>query len=174
MKINYKEKFENINSFIFDVDGVLTNGGLYIFPDGNFVRKMNAKDGFALKLALKKGYNIAIITGGREKNIKERLEKLGITNVYLNAHDKLPILNKYLSDNKIDPSTSLYMGDDIPDLKPMKNIGLACCPNDAVYEIKEISHYISNINGGNGCVRDVIEQVLKANNDWDYEDGMQY
>ena len=174
MKINYKENFENINSFIFDVDGVLTNGGLYIFPDGNFVRKMNAKDGFALKLALKKGYNIAIITGGREKNIKERLEKLGITDVFLNAHDKLPILNKYLSDNKIDPSTSLYMGDDIPDLKPMKNIGLACCPNDAVYEIKEISHYISNINGGNGCVRDVIEQVLKANNDWDYEDGMQY
>ena len=174
MKINYKEKFENINSFIFDVDGVLTNGGLYIFPDGNFVRKMNAKDGFALKLALKKGYNIAIITGGREKNIKERLEKLGITNVFLNAHDKLPILNKYLSDNKIDPNTSLYLGDDIPDLKPMKNIGLACCPNDAVYEIKEISHYISNINGGSGCVRDVIEQVLKANNDWDYEDGMQY
>ena len=174
MKINYKEKFENINSFIFDVDGVLTNGSLYIFPDGNFVRKMNAKDGFALKLALKKGYNIAIITGGREKNIKERLEKLGITNVFLNAHDKLPILNKYLSDNKIDPNTSLYMGDDIPDLKPMKNIGLACCPNDAVYEIKEISHYISNINGGSGCVRDVIEQVLKANNDWDYEDGMQY
>ena len=174
MKINYKEKFENINSFIFDVDGVLTNGGLYIFPDGNFVRKMNAKDGFALKLALKKGYKIAIITGGREKNIKERLEKLGITNVFLNAHDKLPILNKYLSDNKIDPNTSLYMGDDIPDLKPMKNIGLACCPNDAVYEIKEISHYISNINGGSGCVRDVIEQVLKANNDWDYEDGMQY
>lgn len=174
MKINYKEKFENINSFIFDVDGVLTNGGLYIFPDGNFVRKMNAKDGFALKLALKKGYNIAIITGGREKNIKERLEKLGITNVFLNAHDKLPILNKYLSDNKIDPNTCLYMGDDIPDLKPMKNIGLACCPNDAVYEIKEISHYISNINGGSGCVRDVIEQVLKANNDWDYEDGMQY
>ena len=174
MKINYKEKFENINSFIFDVDGVLTNGGLYIFPDGNFVRKMNAKDGFALKLALKKGYNIAIITGGREKNIKERLEKLGITNIFLNAHDKLPILNKYLSDNKIDPNTSLYMGDDIPDLKPMKNIGLACCPNDAVQEIKEISHYISNINGGRGCVRDVIKQVLKANNDWDYEDGMQY
>jgi len=174
MKTNYKEKFQNINSFIFDVDGVLTNGGLYIFPDGNFVRKMNAKDGFALKLALKKGYNIAIITGGREKNIKERLEKLGITNIYLNAHNKLPILNKYLTDNKIDPNTTLYMGDDIPDLKPMKNIGLACCPNDAVYEIKEISHYISNINGGNGCVRDVIEQVLKVNNDWRYEDGMQY
>ena len=97
MKVNYKEKFKDINTFIFDVDGVLTNGGLYLFPDGKFVRKMNAKDGFALKLAIKMGYNIAIITGGREKNIKERLEKLGINNVFLNAHNKLPILNKYLS-----------------------------------------------------------------------------
>jgi len=174
MKINYKEKFKDINTFIFDVDGVLTNGGLYIFPEGNFVRKMNAKDGFALKLALKMGYNIAIITGGREPNIKERLEKLGIDNVFLNAHNKLPILNKYLSENNIDPKTSLYMGDDIPDLKPMQKVGLACCPKDAVHEIKEICDYISNIKGGDGCVRDVIEQVLKVNNKWDYTDGMQY
>jgi len=174
MKINYKEKFKDINTFIFDVDGVLTNGGLYIFPEGNFVRKMNAKDGFALKLALKMGYNIAIITGGREPNIKERLEKLGIDNVFLNAHNKLPILNKYLSENNIDPKTSLYMGDDIPDLKPMQKVGLACCPKDAVHEIKEICDYISNIKGGDGCVRDVIEQVLKVNNKWNYIDGMQY
>jgi len=174
MKTNYKEKFKNINTFIFDVDGVLTNGGLYLFPDGRFVRKMNAKDGFALKLALKMGYNIAIITGGREKNIKERLEKLGIINIFLNAHDKLPILKKYFLDNNIDPKKSLYMGDDIPDLKPMKEVGLPCCPNDAVYEIKGISDYISNINGGNGCVRDVIEQVLKVNNKWCYTDGMEY
>lgn len=174
MKVNYKEKFKDINTFIFDVDGVLTNGGLYLFPDGKFVRKMNAKDGFALKLAIKMGYNIAIITGGREKNIKERLEKLGINNVFLNAHNKLPILNKYLSENNIDPKTSLYMGDDIPDLKPMQIVGLACCPNDAVYEIKKKCDYISNIKGGNGCVRDVIEQVLKVHNKWNYKDGMQY
>ena len=174
MKMNYKEKFKEINTFIFDVDGVLTNGGLYIFPDGKFVRKMNAKDGFALKLALKMKYNIAIITGGREKNIKERLEKLGIKNIFLNAHDKLPILNKYLLNNKIDPKKCLYMGDDIPDLKPMNTVGLACCPKDAVNEIKEISDYISNINGGEGCVRDVIEQVLKVNNNWNYTDGMEY
>ncbi len=174
MKINYKEKFKEINTFIFDVDGVLTNGGLYIFPDGKFVRKMNAKDGFALKLALKMDYNIAIITGGREKNIKERLEKLGVNNIFLNSHDKLPILNKYFSENNIDPKKTLYMGDDIPDLKPMQSVGLACCPKDAVHEIKEICDYISNIKGGNGCVRDVIEQVLKANNKWNYTDGMQY
>ena len=174
MKINYKEKFKDINTFIFDVDGVFTNGGLYIFPDGKFVRKMNAKDGFALKLALKMGYNIAIITGGREKSIKERLEKLGINNIFLNAHDKLPILKNYFSENNIDPKKTLYMGDDIPDLKPMQNVGLACCPKDAVYEIKEICDYISNIKGGNGCVRDVIEQVLKVNNKWNYIDGMQY
>ena len=105
---------------------------------------MNAKDGFALKLALKMGFNIAIITGGRENNIKERLEKLGINNIFLNVHDKLPILNKYLSDNNIDPKKSLYMGDDIPDIKAMKKVGLACCPKDAVYEIKEISDYWLN------------------------------
>ena len=174
MKMNYKEKFKEINTFVFDVDGVLTNGGLYIFPDGKFVRKMNAKDGFALKLALKMGFNIAIITGGREKNIKERLEKLGINNIFLNAHNKLPILNKYLSENNLDPKKSLYMGDDIPDLKAMNVVGLACCPKDAVYEIKKISDYISNINGGEGCVRDIIEQVLKANNKWNYTDGMEY
>ena len=174
MNINYKEKFKEINTFIFDVDGVLTNGGLYIFPDGKFVRKMNAKDGFALKLALKMGFNIAIITGGREKNIKERLEKLGINNIFLNAHNKLPILNKYLSENNLDPKKSLYMGDDIPDLKAMNKVGLACCPKDAVYEIKQISDYISNIKGGEGCVRDIIEQILKANNKWNYTDGMEY
>ena len=174
MKINYKEKFKEIDTFIFDVDGVLTNGGLYIFPDGKFVRKMNAKDGFALKLALQMKYNIAIITGGRENNIKERLNKLGIKHVYLNAHDKLPIMNKYISDNKLNKSTCLYMGDDIPDLKPMQNVGLACCPSNAVNEIKKASDYISNFKGGDGCVRDVIEQVLKADDKWNYNDGMQY
>ena len=174
MIINYKKKFKEIYTLVFDVDGVLTDGSLYVLSDGTFVRKMNAKDGFALKLALNKGYNIAIITGGREKNIKERLGKLGIKNIFLNAHNKLPILNNYLLNNHLDPNKTLYMGDDIPDLNAMKNIGLPCCPKDAVREIKEISHYISNIKGGKGCVRDVIEQVLRINNKWEYTDGMEY
>jgi len=174
MQINYKEKFKEINTFIFDVDGVLTDGGLYLFPDGKFVRKMNAKDGFALKLALKMGFNIAIITGGKEQNIKDRLTKLGIKNIFLNAHNKLSILQHFLKKNNIDPNKTIYMGDDIPDLKSMKMIGLPCCPKDAISEIKKISHYISDKNGGKGCVRDIIEQVLKVNNKWNYTDGMEY
>jgi len=138
---NYKEKFKNIKNFVFDVDGVLTNGGLYILPSGEFMRKMNAKDGYALKLALIKGYNIAIITGGKEKSIKERLNKLGIENVYLNAHNKLPILESYLTNNGLNLKNTLYMGDDIPDIECMKKVYISCCPRDAVSELKEVSDY---------------------------------
>ena len=166
---NYKEKFKNIKNFVFDVDGVLTNGGLYILPSGEFMRKMNAKDGYALKLALIKGYNIAIITGGKEKSIKERLNKLGIENVYLNAHNKLPILESYLTNNGLNLKNTLYMGDDIPDVECMKKVYISCCPRDAVSELKEVSDYTSSYKGGDGCVRDVIEQVLRINNDWEHE-----
>ena len=167
--INYKERFKNIKNFVFDVDGVLTNGGLYILPSGEFMRKMNAKDGYALKLALIKGYNIAIITGGKEKSIKERLNKLGIKNVYLNAHNKLPILESYLTNNGLNLKNTLYMGDDIPDIECMKKVYISCCPRDAVSELKEVSDYTSSYKGGEGCVRDVIEQVLRINNDWEHE-----
>ena len=174
MKINFKEKFREIKTFVFDVDGVLTNGGLYILPNGEFMRKMNAKDGYALKLALIKGYNIAIITGGKENNIKERLSKLGIKNIFLNAHHKLPILQEYLSKNNLDIANTLYMGDDIPDLECMKKVGLSCCPQNAASELKEISNYISPLNGGDGCVRDIIEQVLRVNKNWNHSDEMEY
>ena len=167
--MNYKEKFKNIKNFVFDVDGVLTNGGLYILPSGEFMRKMNAKDGYALKLALIKGYNIAIITGGKEKNIKERLNKLGIKNVFLNAHNKLPILESYLSESNLNIKNTLYMGDDIPDIECIQKVYVSCCPNDAVYEVKEACDFISSYKGGEGCVRDVIEQVLRINNDWEHE-----
>tara|TARA_B100000609_G_C17146758_1_gene398596 strand:+ start:547 stop:1062 length:516 start_codon:yes stop_codon:yes gene_type:complete len=167
--MNYKEKFKNIKNFVFDVDGVLTNGGLYILPSGEFMRKMNAKDGYALKLALIKGYNIAIITGGKENNIKERLNKLGIKNVFLNAHNKLPILENYLTENNLNIKNTLYMGDDIPDIECIQKVYVSSCPNDAVYEVKEASDFISSYKGGEGCVRDVIEQVLRINNDWEHE-----
>ena len=167
--INYKEKFKNIKTFVFDVDGVLTNGGLYILPSGEFMRKMNAKDGYALKLALIKGYNIAIITGGKENNIKERLNKLGVKNVFLNAHNKLPILESYLTENNLNIKNTLYMGDDIPDIECIQKVYVSSCPNDAVYEVKEACDFISSFKGGEGCVRDVIEQVLRINNDWEHE-----
>jgi len=174
MKINFKENLKKINTFILDVDGVLTDGGLYILPNGEFMRKMNAKDGYALKLALIKGYNIAIITGGKENNIKERLGKLGISNIYLNAHNKLPILEEYLLNNNIDIQNALYMGDDIPDMECMREVGISCCPNNAVTEVKNIADYISPLNGGLGCVRDIIEQVLRANNDWKHSNEVKY
>ena len=167
--MNYKEKFKNIKNFVFDVDGVLTNGGLYILPSGEFMRKMNAKDGYALKLALIKGYNIAIITGGKENNIKERLNKLGIKNVFLNAHNKLPILENYLTENNLNIKNTLYMGDDIPDIECIQKVYVSSCPNDAVYEVKEACDFISSYKGGEGCVRDVIEPVLRINNDWEHE-----
>ena len=174
MKVNFKKKLRDINTFIFDVDGVLTDGGLYILPSGEFMRKMNAKDGYALKLALMKGYSIAIITGGKENNIKERLNKLGIKNIFLNAHNKLPILENYLQKNNLDVHKTLYMGDDIPDLECMKKVGLSCCPKNAVTELKDIADYISPLNGGAGCVRDIIEQVLRINNDWTYNNAIKY
>ena len=174
MTVNFKEKFKEIKTFILDVDGVLTDGGLYLLPSGEFMRKMNAKDGYALKLALIKGYNIAIITGGKENNIKERLNKLGVKNIFLNAHNKLPILENYLYDNKLDIQKTLYMGDDIPDLECMRKVGLSCCPKDAVTELKDIADYISPFNGGKGCVRDIIEQVLRINNDWTYNNEIEY
>jgi 3-deoxy-D-manno-octulosonate 8-phosphate phosphatase (KDO 8-P phosphatase) len=174
MKTNFKEKLREINTFIFDVDGVLTDGSLYILPSGEFMRTMNSKDGFALKLALIKGYNIAIITGAKENSIKERLVRLGIENTFLNATNKLPVLKKYLSKNNLNLQNTLYMGDDIPDLECMKKVGLSCCPKNAVSELKDISDYISPLNGGDGCVRDIIEQVLRIKKKWSYKDGMEY
>ena len=155
-----------ITTFIFDVDGVLTDGTVTIFPDGELVRKMNIKDGYALKTAVNKGYNVCIISGGTNEGVRKRLRDLGITDIYLGAHNKIEQLNEYLDIYNIEPEQVLYMGDDIPDYPVMKMVGLAACPKDAVQEIQNISVYISQKKGGNGCVRDVIEQVLKVQDKW--------
>ena len=174
MESKYKKKLKNIKAFVFDVDGVLTNGILYIFPNGKLIRKMNAKDGYALKLAIKKQYIIGIITGGREDEIKTRLEKLGVHEVMLKSHDKLPDLKKIIAKYKLKKEEILYMGDDIPDLEVLKYVGFSSCPNDAVQEIKQHCDYISNRNGGEGCVRDVIEQALKVTDKWDLNGKIKY
>ncbi len=174
MKSNYKKELSNIKAFIFDVDGVLTNGGLIIYPDGKFLRQMNAKDGYAIKIAIKKGYIIGIITGGREENVKMRLEKLGIKEVFLNAHNKLPILKIFLKKYKLQKEEVIYMGDDIPDLECLKYVGLSCCPSDASYDVKNICDYISNKKGGEGCVRDIIEQTLKVSDKWNLDGKIKY
>tara|TARA_B100001250_G_scaffold404679_1_gene421019 strand:- start:385 stop:909 length:525 start_codon:yes stop_codon:yes gene_type:complete len=174
MESEYKKKLQNIKAFVFDVDGVLTNGNLYIFPDGKLIRKMNAKDGYALKLAIKKKYIIGIITGGIEEEIKIRLEKLGVNEVILKSHNKLPDLEKIMTKYKLKKEEILYMGDDIPDLEVLQNVGFSSCPNDAVQEIKKHCDYVSNKNGGKGCVRDVIEQVLKVADKWDLDGQIKY
>ncbi len=166
MEKSYKEIMRQISTFIFDVDGVLTDGTVTIFPNGELVRTMNIKDGYALKTAVDMGYNVCIISGGTNAAVKSRLQGLGITDIYLGAHNKIEQLDEYLDMNTIDATNVLYMGDDIPDIPVMKICGLATCPKDAAPEVQRISGYISQKKGGKGCVRDVIEQVLKVQDKW--------
>ena len=161
--------FHHITTFVFDVDGVLTDGNLILLPNGVMARRMNIKDGYALQLAIKKGYQVLIISGGKSAEVQDRLEKLGITNIWMQASDKRAILANYIQENNVSPSALLYMGDDIPDLDVMQLCGLPCCPADASEEIKAISVYTSPYKGGEGCVRDVIEKVLKLRNQWDVD-----
>ena len=164
--MNVLELFNQINTFVFDVDGVLTDGTLLVLPNAVMARKMNIKDGYAMQLAVKKGYHVVIISGGNSEEVKERLEKLGISDVLMRVTDKASILKQYMKDNKLQKEQILFMGDDIPDLKVMQVAGLACCPIDAVAEIKSISQYISHLKGGEGCARDVIEKVMKLQGNW--------
>ena len=158
--------FEHITTFVFDVDGVLTDGTLFLFPGGEMVRRMNIKDGYALQLAVKKGYRVVIISGGFSELVKERLQKLGIKDVYMAVHDKLAVLQEYMHANNLRKEEVLFMGDDMPDIEVMEACGLPCCPADACTEVKEISAYISPFNGGTGCGRDVMEKVMKLRGDW--------
>ena len=166
MEKSYKEIMPQITTFIFDVDGVLTNGVVTIFPNGEMIRNMSIKDGYALKCAVMAGYNVCIISGGTNEGVRTRLENLGITNIFLGAHNKLDQYQEYIEKYNIKPEEILYMGDDIPDYPVMKKVGLPTCPKDAAPEIQEISSYISQKKGGNGCARDVIEQVLKVQGKW--------
>ena len=158
--------FKAITTFVFDVDGVLTDGTLFLFPGGEMVRRMNIKDGYALQLAVKKGYHVVIISGGYSQLVKERLEKLGITEIFMNVHDKKAVLQEYMGKHGTKKEQVLFMGDDIPDLEVMEAVGLPCCPKDACAEIKDISKYISPFEGGMGCGRDVIEKVMKLQDTW--------
>lgn len=164
--MNLLERFSSIKTFVFDMDGVLTDGSLIIMPGNEYIRTMNIKDGYALQLAVKKGYNVVVISGSVSKPCAERLEYLGVRNVFMKVKDKEEVLAQFLLSNHLKWEETLFMGDDIPDLEVMKLVGLSACPADAVPEIKAVSTFISTINGGKGCVREVIEKVLKLNNDW--------
>jgi 3-deoxy-D-manno-octulosonate 8-phosphate phosphatase (KDO 8-P phosphatase) len=167
------DQFKQIKTFVFDVDGVLTDGSLLILDDGQMVRKMNIKDGYALQLAKKMGYRVVIISGGLSQAVGDRLNRLGISDVFLRVQDKKEVLSEYVLQHQLQWSEILFMGDDIPDYTVMKLTGLPCAPADAVSEIKQISTYISAVNGGHGCARDVIEKVLKLNNHWPLDTTVQ-
>ena len=163
---NYKELLKEITTFILDVDGVLTNGKILVTSKGKMLREMNTKDGFIIKYALDKGFKIFIISGGTNKGVKERLKDLGIEEIFLGEHTKKDTYEKLIKKYNLKRNEIVYMGDDIPDIPVMKKIGVPCCPNDAVQDVKQISIYISKKNGGQGCVRDIIEQTLRVQNKW--------
>lgn len=163
---NFKEDIVKTEAFIFDVDGVLTDGGIIPTLDGDFIRKYNAKDGYAIAYAIRMGYKVCIITGGRGENLRHRLEMLHIEDMYLDCSNKIAALEEYCAKNGIDPENVIYMGDDIPDLECMREVGIPVCPADAAAEVIEASRYVSEFKGGEGAVRDIVEQVLRARGDW--------
>ncbi len=156
----------DITTFVFDVDGVLTDGTVHVSPTGEMLREMHIRDGFAMKAALESGYSVCIISGGSNEGVRIRLRNLGITDIYLGTPDKVETFTEYCELYQINPAHVLYMGDDIPDYHVMQRVGLPTCPQDASPEIKAISQYISHKNGGKGAVREVIEQVMKVQGKW--------
>jgi len=155
-----------IKAMVFDVDGVLSTDVMQLSESGDPVRTVNVKDGYALQLAVKQGFRLCIITGARVASIRKRFEGLGIEDVYIASSVKIRDFEHFVDKYSLNESEILYMGDDIPDYQIMQRVGLPCCPADAVPEIKAMSRYVSPIKGGCGCVRDVVEQVLKANGKW--------
>lgn len=165
--------FSSITTFVFDMDGVLTDGTLLLFPDlTTEARRMHIKDGYALQLAIKKGYKIKIISGSFSEEVKLRLSYLGVKDVSMSVKDKRKMLLEYVEKHQLRKEEVLYMGDDVPDLEVMKEVGLPCCPKDAALDILSTSLFISSYEGGKGCVREVIENVLRARGDWDTHSGL--
>tara|TARA_B100000508_G_scaffold48272_1_gene37470 strand:+ start:12002 stop:12517 length:516 start_codon:yes stop_codon:yes gene_type:complete len=163
--MNYKQKLANVTTFMFDVDGVLTDGNVYLFQN-EVVRSLNSRDGYALQYASKLGYDIYIITGGNSVSVKDRLLGLGAKEVFLQSKNKLEVYNHIIERENLKDEEVLYMGDDIPDFEVMRKAGVSACPQDAAVEIKEISHYQSPYAGGKHCVRDLIEQTLRVQGKW--------
>ena len=174
MEKSYKQYLENITTVILDVDGVLTNGFVTVMPNGEMVRQMNIKDGYAIKTAIDNGLNICIISGGKSEGVRIRLANLGVKNIFLGVHDKIERYYQIVDGYKLKPENIAYMGDDIPDYTVMNLVGLPSCPNDAAPEIQKISKYISYKKGGEGCVRDLLEQILRVQGKWDSNFNARY
>lgn len=166
MKQNYKELLNHITTFVFDVDGVLTDGSVLLIPGEQPYRTFNSKDGYAMQLAMRKGYRIAVITGGKSEAVVERMQALGIKDIWTGASDKKEAMEELFLTYDLKKEEVLYMGDDLPDYEALEMAGVACTPADGAQEIKAISDYVSQRTGGKGCVRDIIEQTLKVQNNW--------
>jgi 3-deoxy-D-manno-octulosonate 8-phosphate phosphatase (KDO 8-P phosphatase) len=170
--MNVLAEFKRVTTFIFDIDGVLTDSSVLLFENGLQARRMNIKDGLALQMAIKNGFRVIAISGSHSEPVIHRLRKLGIQDVQMSVADKKDFVQNYISKNDLTWGEVLYMADDLPDLSLMKMVALPCCPADAVPEVLELSKYISPINGGYGCVRDVIEKVLRVQDKWIFHDDV--
>ncbi len=163
---NFKEDIARIEAMIFDVDGVMTDGRIIPTAEGDFIRCYNCKDGYALAYAIRHGYRVCVITGGYGKILERRLRMLGMQDFYIDCMDKITTLREYMKKYNLNPENVLYMGDDIPDLECMREVGMPVCPADSAAEVIECSRYVSEFEGGRGAVRDIVEQVLRARGDW--------
>ncbi|HEY5463758.1 MAG TPA: HAD hydrolase family protein [Hanamia sp.] len=170
--MNILSRLQLIKTFVFDMDGVLTDGNVLVDSDNNWLRQMNIRDGYALQLAVRLGFGVIVISGSDSLYVRQRLNELGITDVFMNVKNKEEFLKDIAFKKEIRLDEILYMGDDIPDYHGMKIAGIAACPADAAFEIKEIASYISPLAGGKGCVREVIEKVLKLNNKWTLQNNI--
>jgi 3-deoxy-D-manno-octulosonate 8-phosphate phosphatase (KDO 8-P phosphatase) len=170
--INYKEKLQPIKAFVFDFDGVMTDGSVWVYADRETVRAGNIKDGYAVQYAVKKGYMVAVISGATSASINNRMQMLGVEQIYTGCGDKIKTYEHFLEVNHLTDNQVLYMGDDLPDYPVMRRAGVAACPADAAVEIKEIADYVSLFEGGHGAVRDVIEQVLRLHGNWFHPDAV--
>ncbi len=174
MTKSYKEYLSDITTFVFDFDGVFTDGTVQISGDGSFSRSLNVKDSYAIQYAVKKGFRIAIISGGSLGPLTPSFKKLGVTNLYFETSNKLTVYQEFLESTKLNADEVLFMGDDIPDFELMKVAGVSTCPADAAEEIKRVSHYVSRKKGGRGCIRDIIEQTMKVQGNWFDKDATEW
>lgn len=166
MNLNFKQRLNKVKAFVFDIDGVLTDGKIQFNSDNTTSRTVNARDGFALQRAIHEGFIVAIISSARDENLKQRFKAIGLQEVYLGVFDKEETFKEFTTVYSLQEEEVLFMGDDLPDLLAMRRAGIPCCPNDAAHEIREMCVYVSPFKGGEGCARDVIEQVLRLNKKW--------
>ena len=166
MKAEFLLKLKDVKAFAFDVDGVLSSDMIPMNANGEPLRTVNIKDGYALQYAVKMGYHVAIITGGNTEAIRIRYSSLGIKDIYMKSSYKIGDFDDFAQKHNLSKDDILYMGDDIPDIEVLRECGIPCCPNDAVDDVKQFCCYVSPKNGGAGCGRDVIEIVLKAQGKW--------